>query len=203
MPFFRRIFILLLIIVGAWGAGALWFGAQIVRISPQELPQADAIVALTGSAGRIEYAFTLFLQGKAPRLFISGTAKGARLNDVLGTLPREMQTQITDAQRAYIDLGDKATSTLQNAQELADWVADHSVKRVLLVTSDYHMPRSILECSRTVPHVELIAAPFASSEVHLPNWWADAPSRNRVLSEYHKTIGSLVWHTWLKPEKNE
>ena len=43
-----------------------------------------------------------------------------------------------------------ALDTIGNAEESAKWVQDHDYNSVILVTNNYHMPRSLLEMSRLV-----------------------------------------------------
>ena len=42
-----------------------------------------------------------------------------------------------------IDLGRNATNTFENALETANWIEANEYKNVIIVTSDYHMKRSL------------------------------------------------------------
>ena len=122
-----------------WGAGFAWFTLAPPGPAP-DAERTDAIVVLTGDAGRTLRGVRLLARGAAPRLFISGV--GARTGR--GSIARA-----TGMPRALfaccVELGHAANDTRGNAEETARWVAARRVRSVRLVTSDYHMRRAALE----------------------------------------------------------
>ena len=105
--------------------------------------KADAIVVLTGGAKRIEQAVSLLQSGHGQRLLISGVNPGTS---------RTTLARMTDTDRRLfdccVDIDMAALDTVGNAQEAIRWAKDHGFDDLILVTSDYHMERSIVEFER-------------------------------------------------------
>lgn len=115
--------------------------------------EADGIVALTGGADRVETALHLLESGAAPLLLISGVGRGADLAELL----RGVRLSAGQAER--VTLGRAATTTRGNAEETAAWAQSHGIRRLLVVTAGYHMPRALIEIGRALPRVQLFAVP--------------------------------------------
>ncbi|MFN4115916.1 MAG: YdcF family protein [Inhella sp.] len=109
------------------------------------------------------------------------------------------------AQRTLDDLGlpplawseSESTDTRSNARLSAPLLRQHGVRRLLLVTSDLHMPRAIAHFRRELPELELIPAPLSQQPGvgrrlgdFLPN--ADAARRAAYLS--YELTARLVGH---------
>ena len=123
---------------------ALYFGGFAIFMAtmpaPLDGPKTDAIVVLTGGAGRIDRGLVLLEHHAARRMLISGVAPEVR--------PAELAHEYkVDAGlfRCCIDLGHEAVDTRSNADETADWLRDHNYKSVRVVTSDWHLARAQLE----------------------------------------------------------
>lgn len=174
-----------------WLGGLLWFVHSGLARTDDPGAHTDAIVALTGGRLRIETAVDLFGEGKARKLFISG---------VNHHVDREALTRVFApvASRAQccIVLGHDADDTLGNARETALWMRQEGFSSLRLVTSWYHMPRSLLEFHQAMPEVQIVASPvFAKADPgeNRLNAWADAAAL--TIGEYHKFIA-----VWLRNE---
>jgi len=132
----------------AWGMGFAWFNSAARQVG--EVPaMADGIVVLTGGADRIEVALRLLVEGRAPLLLVSGVARGADLADLAHRVPLDAD------QAGRVTLGHVAHSTAGNAAETAPWVRAHGMRRLIVVTAGYHMPRALLAMQRAMPEVQL------------------------------------------------
>ena len=147
----------ILVLTLAWAAGFVWFIAQTRLATPVET--ADAIVVLTGGAERVEVALRLLVEGRGKRLLISGTGGGAELRDFAGRTGLDAQA-VADR----VTLGYTATTTHGNALETAAWVQENHIGSLIVVTAYYHMPRAMLELSRTIRGTRLFAYPVLRSE---------------------------------------
>jgi uncharacterized SAM-binding protein YcdF (DUF218 family) len=135
-----------------WGVGFSAFdhGAR----QTVEVPaHADAIVALTGGADRVDTALGLLAEGRAPLLLISGVGRGADLAEL------EHRVRLSADQAARVTLGRAATSTLGNAEETGAWARAHGVHSLIVVTAGYHMPRALVEIGRALPGIALYPVP--------------------------------------------
>ncbi len=137
----------------ALGAGFVEFVAVSHRAASAP-PDADAIVALTGGAERVETGLRLLAAGRAKLLLISGVSHSAALTELLHRVGLE-----DGPIAARVTLGRVATTTLGNAEETSNWVRLHDIHSLIVVTAGFHMPRALLELRRAMPDVMLYAVP--------------------------------------------
>ncbi|WP_022682416.1 YdcF family protein [Sphingobium bisphenolivorans] len=127
-----------------WMLGFAWFA--ILLPQPLDGRQTDAIVVLTGGAGRIDRGLALLKEGAAKRMLISGVDRSVR--------PAELAAQYDAPQRLFrccITLGREAIDTRSNAIETAHWLERRDYKAVRLITTDWHMRRAALELRQALP----------------------------------------------------
>jgi uncharacterized SAM-binding protein YcdF (DUF218 family) len=172
---------------GLWLGGLLWFVHDGLSQTGDPAAHTDAIVALTGGRLRIETAVDLFGEGKAQKLFISG---------VNHHVDREALTRLFEpvASRAQccIVLGHDADNTLGNARETAQWMRQERYSSLRLVTSWYHMPRSLLEFHQAMPNMRIVASPvFAKADPGEKRLTAWREAAALTIGEYHKFLA--VW----------
>lgn len=143
--------------------------------------RADGIVVLTGGVARVDEAVKLLNAKKGERLLISGVHPSASRAVLAKTFAVD-----EDRFNCCVDIDHKALDTVGNAVETADWVAAHGYHSLLVVTNDYHMPRSLLELQSALDGVELIPHAVVASQ-HESDTAAEQASRYRVLlGEYAK-----------------
>jgi len=183
-----KLLALLLVLALAWSAGLWAFGQRVAASTPApDPPEADGIVALTGASSmRIAAAMQLLQDGDAKRLLISGVNRDTSRADV-----REAARAAGDVWDCCVDLGFEATSTEGNATETAGWVRRRRYRSLVVVTSDYHMPRSLLELHAALPGVRLYAYPVATDTVDAHHWWRDDAYARRMAVEYCKYLAVL------------
>jgi len=117
---------------------------------------ADEMVVLTGGRNRMEAAFSLSKIYRPKNMFISGVSKKATLEDIKFLAAEPISPEIN------VILGKKATNTRENALEVDNWVKQNNISRILLVTSDYHMKRSIQELKDVNPQLTVVPCPIKS-----------------------------------------
>ena len=137
--------------LGYLGGGFLRFTQEVGELStPQRVQAADGIVVLTGGALRLDQAIGLLKDGRAKRLLISGVNPGTSI----ATL-----SKLTATDRVWfdccVDIDYDAMNTVGNAEMADRWARDQGFKELILVTSDYHMPRTLIEFDRFA-HVSVI-----------------------------------------------
>jgi uncharacterized SAM-binding protein YcdF (DUF218 family) len=172
---------------GVAGLGFLMFWTLIHHGPAQDVQRADAIVALTGGEARIPEAVRLLAQGKGRRLLISGVNPTTTRRELVSLAPNSQHLF-----RCCIDVGREARDTIGNADETSQWVKQRRFRSLIVVTADYHMPRSLAELRRTLPDVELIPYPVQQRNVHVNSWWAYPGTMQLMLSEYLKFMPSFA-----------
>ncbi len=176
----------------------LWLGGfiifqQYIRKHPIDVTtKTDAIVVLTGGRNRIVEAVNLYNQGLSELLFISGVDPQVRLEELQ---EENKVNQIREPNNVI--LGRQATNTIENAVEVSELIRRYHVKSIRLVTSYYHMPRSIEEILAQNPDVTILQHPVYSKFVS-KRWWKKPKSFYLIASEYHKFIFAYVKNLILK-----
>jgi uncharacterized SAM-binding protein YcdF (DUF218 family) len=179
----------ILVVIALWAIGLMAFASRVADSTPPPPPPvSDGVVALTGaSTARLTAAVHLLETGKAQRALISGVNQKASRADIRG---------VTKATRRYydccVDLGFRATDTVGNARETADWARAHSYRSLIVVTSDFHIPRAMLELRGAMPGVTLTPYPVRSEEVDAGHWWRGKDSARRLVIEYCKYLAILT-----------
>lgn len=171
-----------------WAAGLYLFASLIPEPGAASAEKTDAIVVLTGGAGRVSEGLSLLAAGSGRKLFVSGVYRGV-----------DVQALLKLAQRApgdlecCIALGYAADSTRGNAAETVEWVTREGFKSIRLVTASYHMPRSLLEFRHALPsEITVIPHPVFPAGFYAENWWRWRGSARLAISEYNKYILARV-----------
>ena len=161
------------------------FGAYATTVSGYALPDeslsADGIVVLTGDQGRLTAGAQLLQDGRSGHLLISGVHPSVTTEEL------RAHTSLSDAQfTCCVELGHQAIDTVGNARETAQWVRANGYHRLIIVTSDYHLPRSLIEMDMVMPDIEFIPYPVRTT----PPWRNPRAARLWV-QEYAKY--TTVW----------
>ncbi len=188
LRFFRLA--MLLALAGAASAfigGFFVFADGVATAQPPASPRAEGIVALTGDTGRIGAAIDLLDRQSATRLLISGVDRTISAETLRNAFPESL-----DLFSCCIDIGHAARDTRGNALEARDWARDRGFRSLIVVTSAYHMPRSLAEMSRALPEVELVPVPVQTPHQDLAAWMSSGQTFRLLLTEYVKYILSRL-----------
>ncbi|TNE61742.1 MAG: YdcF family protein [Alphaproteobacteria bacterium] len=146
-----------------WALGFAYYVVQLPEVAEIPAMEADAIIVLTGGAGRLEAGMTLLQQKTAERLLLSGVHPSVEMTELSALTGLDMSLF-----NCCVDLGRSARNTIGNATESRTWARSHGFRRLIIVTADYHMPRSLVVFRRAMPEAEFIAYPVNSGRpVHL------------------------------------
>ena len=166
-------------------AGFVAFAGIRRRATPPADPRAEGIVVLTGGSARIDSALRLLAEGRASRLLISGVNPAVSREALAEHLSAPNSARCSPA--ASISGTPRATPSATPSRR-RHWAEQQGFASLLVVTSDYHMPRSMAELADAMPDVALFAYPITNPELHLADWWSD-PRRSRLLvREYGKYL---------------
>jgi uncharacterized SAM-binding protein YcdF (DUF218 family) len=182
----RLIFNSLMLAFGLLAIGFLIFTRSIERSQPEPERTADGIAVLTGGVARIDEAMKLLAQQKAKRLLITGVNRTTSM-EALKQLANEGDQLFS----CCVDIDKEARDTIDNATETSQWVAQHHYNSIIVVTSNYHMPRALAELARVMPGVTLIPYSVVYNNVHLDRWWTYPGTTKLLVSEYLKYLPAL------------
>lgn len=170
------------------GVGFLAFATHVGTLAtPEDPPKADAIIVLTGGLYRLDAGVNLLNEGKGERLLISGVNPRAGRDDL---------RQATGGDRQLfsccVDIDHAALDTIGNAEESGKWMEAHHYDSVILVTNNYHMPRSLLEMRRILRDVEIQPYPVVNTSLSAGQWLTDPDALRVIATEYAKFLAALA-----------
>lgn len=165
---------------------ALGFAWFIWHVPANEVAlnrNADGIVVLTGGASRITDAVELLASGRGQRLLITGVHRTTTQREISRLLPEHDKIL-----SCCVDLDRSAVNTEGNATETRRWVKDRGFRSLIVVTSNYHMPRAMAELAHQLPDVVLIPYPVVTEKQRIETWWASETTARLLISEYLKYV---------------
>jgi uncharacterized SAM-binding protein YcdF (DUF218 family) len=137
----------------------------------------DAVVVLTGGAGRIERGLDTLRRRLSGRMLISGVQRTVKPHEL--ALTHKVDVGLFDC---CIDLGREAIDTRSNADEVARWMERRRFRSMRLITTDWHMPRAQFEIAKRVGAEIAIVTDAVQSN----------PSLRQLFTEYNKYLLNRV-----------
>lgn len=158
----------------AAGAIVLLGGGVQLQAPPRRMPD------LNDAADRVWLAAELFHARKAPRLFVAGGQvfpQPGLLSEAEYHLPLLVRMGVP---RDAITLETSSENTAENAANIAAILRAQGIDNILLVTSAYHMPRSVLLFEQAGLKVEPAVCDIRVAALDLPWLLAVLPSENAL-----------------------
>ena len=178
--------VLAILVLFAGGFG--WFADKVSHMTtPLNPARADAIIVLTGGQSRLDAAMDLLASGKGERLLISGVHPSATKHQLQAAMGGDKQLF-----SCCVDIDRAALDTIGNAEESAKWVENHAYGSIIIVTNNYHMPRSLLEMGRLLHGARLEPYPVVNTNLGNGGWLTKPEALRVLLTEYSKYVLSLA-----------
>jgi uncharacterized SAM-binding protein YcdF (DUF218 family) len=165
--------------------GFVGFLSQLRGAEVKPARTADGIVVLTGGSSRVSDAMELLAGGYGKRLLISGVHPTSAASDISRSLP-DNQSWLA----CCVDLDYSAVNTRSNAAETRRWAHERGFKSLIVVTSNYHMPRAIVELSHAMPDIALVPYAVIGDKWREEPWWSSGATMRLLLSEYVKYVAA-------------
>ncbi len=183
----RAVVLLAAVAAGLFAFGFVLFATSVTRDAIGGWEKADGIVVLTGGDNRIHVGAKLLSEGRAKRMLISGVNRKVSREDI-----RRISGLHRDVVNCCVDIGYEALDTVGNADETRTWANTNGYSRLLVVTSSYHMPRSLAELALAMPGVTLV--PVAVTPPTFPDtgWWLHVGTTKLLMSEYLKFLPAVA-----------
>lgn len=179
-----------------------WMLAGPLRVE-QPARAADAIVVFAGGVGesgqagggyqeRVRRAVDLYQQGFAPRVIVSS-------GFVFAFKEAEVMRGLAIANGVPPDaivLETQAANTHQNVLYTREILERGGWRRILLVSSPYHMRRALMTWRKAAPGIEVVPQPVAVSQFYLHERGASLTQIRGILTEY-AAILDYWWKGWI------
>ena len=77
---------------------------------------------------------------------------------------------------------------IRDRKKVFKWVDKNNIKEFILITSNYHMPRAILEFKNVMPNLKIHTYVIIPKKHDIKNWFSSYQTFSLVLLEYCKYI---------------
>lgn len=199
LPASVRVSIIVVLCLGfVFAGGFLVFATHVSRLAtPSDPGSADAIIVLTGGVARLDAAVQLLEEGRGKRLLISGVNPIARPLDI-----QRATGANAELFACCIDIDRDALDTIGNAAESAKWLETNAFASAIVVTNNYHMPRSLLEMSHALQNARLTPYPVVTNRLDQGQWLASRSALRVLFLEYTKYLAALARTTVLASQSS-
>ncbi|MDA0763806.1 MAG: YdcF family protein [Proteobacteria bacterium] len=171
--------------------GLLKYKEEVQSLKEYSIKEAANVVILTGGSNRIKEGLKLIkgfskLELMNIDILISGTGKGftkSNISELL--LKNDLLNMFIEC---CLELDSKSKNTRSNALETLKWVNKNSIKQLILITSNYHMPRAFLEFKNKMPNLKIIKYPITPEKHNINNWIYSYETFSLIFLEYCKFL---------------
>lgn len=144
--------------------------------TPSSCEAADAIVVVSGgdTNARVDEGLRLYKAGWGTKLIFSGAAADPNGPSNAATMQRRALAAGVPQDDIMID--EMARTTEENARNTSKFITDHSIYRVIIVTSAYHQRRAQLEFKAALGSaVAVVSHPVPHDKQWAGFWWWTTP----------------------------
>ncbi len=170
--------------------GLLGFKEKILSIKNYNTKKDSNIVILTGGTNRIKDGLKIIDNFNKPykkrfKILVSGTGKGYSKKTLKKQLGSNFYPELVEC---CIDLDSVSKNTLTNASETSKWVLRNNIKEFILITSNYHMPRAILEFNNSMPNQKIYTFSIRPKKHDIEKWLDSYETFSLIFKEFCKYI---------------
>ena len=153
---------------------------------------ADAIIAVSGgdTKARAQEAIDLYKNGWAPKIIFSGAAADKSGPSNAAVMRQQALDQGVTSSAILVE--DQSEDTKQNAEETSAILRKQNASSAIIVTSNYHAKRTLIEFKRWAPGVEYRVKPATGDNQWSVWWWLTPYGWYLAISEIIKIIISYI-----------
>ena len=188
----KKIFFIafLLFLIAYFFIGLNSFKERILTLQKDPINLSSKVVILTGGTNRIKEGFEVIykLDKKSIsnlKVLVSGTGKGFSKLSLQEKLNPNFDLRLIEC---CVELDDVSQDTYSNAVETSKWVSKNNIEEILLITSNYHIPRSILEFQNKMPNLKILYYPITPKQHQINKWLTSFETFSLIFIEYCKYI---------------
>ena len=169
-----------------------FFKEKVLSFQKYNNTKSSNIVILTGGTNRIKDGLNIinhFDKSKRTKfkILVSGTGKGFSKNSLIKQIGPSFNPKLIEC-CIYLDSVSKNTFT--NAIETSKWANRNDLKEFILITSNYHMPRAILEFKNVMPNHKIYTFPITPRKHNIKEWMRSYETFSLIFKEFCKYIVS-------------
>ena len=172
-----------------WFIGLFNYKENIVSLKKSSFVEPNNIVILTGGSNRIKDGFKIINNFnksdlKSIKLLISGTGKGFTKLSINKILSKN--NDFYSFIKCCVELDSRSKNTYSNAIQTKIWVTKNNINQFVLITSNYHIPRALLEFREQMPNIKIFAYPIYPTKHEIKQWIYSFETFALVFIEYSK-----------------
>jgi uncharacterized SAM-binding protein YcdF (DUF218 family) len=184
------IFIILILIIIYFFVGLFNFQDKVLSLEKNKNIVNSNIVILTGGSNRIKEGLKIVndidkLAKTDFKILISGTGKGFTKSSLKKILTSDFNLNLVDC---CIEFESISKDTYSNASETYKWTKINDINSIILITSNYHMPRAILEFKNRMPNLKIFTYPITPKNHDIKNWLNSSDTVSLIFIEYSKLL---------------
>ena len=166
------------------------FKDNILSFEKHHNKESSNIVILTGGTNRIKDGLKIIEGFRKEnknnyKILVSGTGTGFTKNSLKKKLGPNFNPKLI---QCCIDLDSVSKNTFTNASGTFKWAKKNDIKEFILITSNYHMPRAILEFENIMPNLKIYTYTITPDRHEIENWLSSYQTFGLVFTEYCKYI---------------
>ena len=166
------------------------FKEKVLSFQNYNSKKSSNIVILTGGTNRIKDGLKIIndferTKKNSLKILVSGTGKGFTKNSLKKQLGENFNSDLI---KCCIELDSVSKNTFTNASETLKWTKKNDIKEFLLVTSNYHMPRAILEFNNSMPNLKIYTYSIKPRKHKIGKWLNSHETFTLVFKEFCKYI---------------
>ena len=166
------------------------FKEKILSIEKYNSHKKSNIVILTGGSNRIKDGLKIINKFENSnnlnfKILLSGTGKGFSKVTLRKKLTSNFDLKLLDC---CLELESVSKNTYSNASETFKWTKKNNIKQFILITSNYHMQRALLEFKNKMPNIKIFTHPITPRKHNIDKWLYSLETFSLVLNEYSKFL---------------
>ena len=166
------------------------FKENILSLTKYNNKESLNIVILTGGTNRIKDGLKIIEDFKKSKkinykILVSGTGMGFTKSSLKKKLGPNFNPKLI---QCCVDLDSVSKNTFTNASETFKWAKKNDIKEFILITSNYHMPRAVLEFKNIMPKLKIYTYAIIPKKHNIENWLNSYETFNLIFTEYCKYI---------------
>ena len=187
---YKTFFILIILFSTYFFVELFFFKERILSIDKYESSKESNIVILTGGSNRIKDGLNIINKFDNTnnlhfKILVSGTGKGFTKLSLRNILNADFDLKLLDC---CLELESVSKNTFSNATETFKWATRNNIKQFILITSNYHMPRALLEFRNKMPNIKIHTHPITPTKHDINKWLSSKETFSLVLKEFSKFL---------------
>ncbi len=188
----RWLFVLAVVIIAVLFRSQLLaaLGGYLVRTDAPQKADAALVLAGDGWGNRILTAAQLVRDGYVPKVLVSGPDGTYGLHESDLAIPFAVKHGYPESYFVHVD--HEARSTQAEAAAVMPEIRREGIRRMLLVTSNFHTRRAGRIFRELAPDVTIVVV-GAPDQYYTPDgWWHNREGQKTFVTEWEKTIANWL-----------